>query len=72
MSQNDCKGIDQFKKSDKGTYIKGDGTPIYPVLRSSYSIKAKVKSQSRILVGQRSSIDFYCVDYIIVGIPAQN
>jgi len=26
--------------------IQGDGTPIYPVLRSSSSVKVKVKSQA--------------------------
>ena len=32
---------------------QGGGTSIYPVLWSSSSVKAKVKSQGRILVGQR-------------------
>ena len=34
---------------------------MYTVLQSSSSVKAKVKSQSRILVGQRSSINLYSV-----------
>ena len=37
------------------------GTTLYPVLWSSSLVKAKVKSQGRILVGQRSSIDFCTV-----------
>jgi len=41
--------------------LQGGGTPIYPVLWSSSSVKAKVKSQGRILVDQWSSIDFYSV-----------
>jgi len=36
----------------------GGDNPIYPALQSSSSVKAEVKSQGRILVGQRSSIDF--------------
>jgi len=41
--------------------FQGGGTPIYPVLWSSSSVKVKVKSQGRILEGQRSSIDFSTV-----------
>jgi len=53
-------GLEELSFNTVG-YNQGGGTPINPVLRSLSSVKVKVKSQDRISVGQRSSIDLYSV-----------